>query len=778
MVEEAHYHRIQIENEPLLTDCGFTEFRLPLNGNATKMVLYNDKFKSMITYVDWDKHNTIDKAVKLLRDKLLDEQHVHDQRVIESLCTYFRNACIFLAEDPDNSFFKNGNGNGKAEQNNKKESENAAQKLLGLAEDQCSDLFLDQFGTPYVAIRIGEHTETLALKSSRFRNWLYRIYHTSEKNVINSEAVSSVLNILQSNAEFGTTKNLDLRVASLQEEPFTIYYDLADKDCQVVKITPEGWSIENNHIIFRRHKSQRPQVYPSREYSLDVFDRFMDLMNIKGQDERLVEKGYIMSLFYPDIPKPISVVMAEHGSAKTTEHELQKKLVDPSGTETLTFPRDINELVQKLSHNYVAYFDNVSKLPDWVSDQLCRASTGSGFSKRALYTDDEDVIYNFIRCTGINGINITGLRQDLLDRAILRKRERIPKEKRRTKKDVHAEFDSLRPQLLGYIFDVMVKVLKVKSQGGINLKELPRMADFAEIAEIACRCMGCDDNEFLKAYDKNIELQVEEAIAANLVSNAIIKLMEARPEWIGTASQLLADLEQAAAEIKINLNSKGWPKGANVLSGRLDEVKTNLREIGIVINKEASKDPKTRVKTILIINEKVKVGEVCKQSFGSSDRSEGQNRAQIASDKSNDTKKMDPSRTEGDRSEGQDEEKAEAEANDTSDISERSDSKESFEKNPQNEPQKQNGAQKEGMNDPNGSNGTLHTSQQQEAEPKAEGDYWTQGKWRESLPKENSGTLEPPAPAKADIEPEMTQDDDEAAVMTALNSSVPPEGSL
>ena len=80
MVEEAQHHRIQIENEPLLTDCGFTEFRLPLNGNATKMVLYNDKFKSMITYVDWDKHNTIDKAVKLLRDKLRDEQQVRDER--------------------------------------------------------------------------------------------------------------------------------------------------------------------------------------------------------------------------------------------------------------------------------------------------------------------------------------------------------------------------------------------------------------------------------------------------------------------------------------------------------------------------------------------------------------------------------------------------------------------------------------------------------------------------------------------------------------------------
>jgi hypothetical protein len=106
----TEYYDIPIKNEPLLTDCGFTKFRLPLDGNATKMILYNDKFKSMITYVDFDKHHTIDKTVKLLRDKVLDEQSIHDERVIEALCAYFRNACVLLSEDPSNDFFKNGNG--------------------------------------------------------------------------------------------------------------------------------------------------------------------------------------------------------------------------------------------------------------------------------------------------------------------------------------------------------------------------------------------------------------------------------------------------------------------------------------------------------------------------------------------------------------------------------------------------------------------------------------------------------------------------------------------
>lgn len=42
-------------------------------------------------------------------------------------------------------------------------------------------------------------------------------------------------------AEFeGVTRTLDLRVASVEKEPFTTYYDLTNKDWQVVKITPEG----------------------------------------------------------------------------------------------------------------------------------------------------------------------------------------------------------------------------------------------------------------------------------------------------------------------------------------------------------------------------------------------------------------------------------------------------------------------------------------------------------------------------------------------------------
>jgi hypothetical protein len=88
--------------------------------------------------------------------------------------------------------------------------------------------------------------------------------------------------------------------------------------------------------------------------------------------------------------------------------------MDPSIVKTFAFPKHISEFIQQLSHSYVSYYDNISMLKDWVSDLLCRAVTGSGFSKRVLYTDDNDFIYSIKRCVRSNGINIGATKADLL----------------------------------------------------------------------------------------------------------------------------------------------------------------------------------------------------------------------------------------------------------------------------------------------------------------------------------------------------------------------------
>jgi hypothetical protein len=475
------------------------------------------------------------------------------------------------------------------------ECKSKAQKALQLVKENCLELFVDQYGTPFAAVKVKDHVEVLSLNTSRFRNWLCKLYYVENEALLNGEEVASILNVLRAEAEFGENrKQMVLRVA---DNDTSLIYDLTNSKWQAVTIGAEGWKVGPAPTIFLRYNNHQEQVYPTGEYPADIFDRFLHLFNIADLEQKVLLKCYIISLFFPKIPRPALMLHGEQGSAKSTSQELIKMLVDPSTVKTLSFPRDSVELIQKLSHNYIAYFDNISHIPDWVSDELCRAVTGSGFSKRQLYTDNDDVIYNFMRCIGFNGINLGATKADLLDRGLIIQLERIPDERRRKACEIWQEFESLKPGLLGYIMDILVKVLSKRSV--FSLKVHPRMADFAELAEVISRSMGYPDGEFLKAYYRNIGLQTEEAIDANPVASTITKYMEDKSKWIGSATQLLQELEAFLVSTNVSpAKIDGWPKGPQILSRRLNEVRTNLRQIGISI--ERPKDSATNTRLVLI----------------------------------------------------------------------------------------------------------------------------------------------------------------------------------
>lgn len=497
-----------------------------------------------------------------------------------------------------------------------------AARVLKASEKLCKELFHDQYKTPYAAVISGDHIESLPLGSKRFKNYICGAYYEQFNSVPNHESITGAISVLKYKAEFkGPMIPLHLRVAS--SDGNDILYDLTDAGWNTIRVTPEGWNIEKSPIIFRRYSNQLAQVLPSRKYQDDIFDRFMNLLNIKDNNNKLLLKCYIIALFVPGIQKAILMLHGDQGSAKTTLQELIKTLVDPSCILTLAFPRDTNEFIQELAHNYIAYFDNVSNIPEWVSDILCRAVTGSGFSKRMLFSDDDDIIYNFKRCIGFNGINLAATKADLLDRGLIIQLSKISKDKRRENKEIWAEFEMIRPQLLGYIFDILVKVLATIS--GVKLTELARMADFAKVCETISRCMGNDPDAFIKAYDRNLQLQTEQILESNIIAPVIVKFMDDKQEWIGSATELLAGMESLAAKMKVNTKSRTWPKGPQILIRRLNEVKATLEEVKIFITRGL--DNKSKIKTV----------EIRKKPLLSLPLLQDEKCAQITSGSSNDT---------------------------------------------------------------------------------------------------------------------------------------------
>jgi hypothetical protein len=103
-------------------------------------------------------------------------------------------------------------------------------------------------------------------------------------------------------------------------------------------------------------------------------------------------------------PYPVLAIAGEQGSAKTVLSKLLRALIDPSVAPVRALPRDERELFIAASNGHVLAFDNLSGLPPWLSDTLCRLTSGGAFSTRRLFTDQDEILFAAARPIILNGI--------------------------------------------------------------------------------------------------------------------------------------------------------------------------------------------------------------------------------------------------------------------------------------------------------------------------------------------------------------------------------------
>src|SRR5436305_262028 len=91
-------------------------------------------------------------------------------------------------------------------------------------------------------------------------------------------------------------------------------------------------------------------------------------------------------------PYPLLAISGEQGSAKTALSKLLKALIDPNVAPVRGLAREERELMIAASNSHLLAFDNVSNMPFWLSDALCRLASGGSFAVRKLYSDDDEVL--------------------------------------------------------------------------------------------------------------------------------------------------------------------------------------------------------------------------------------------------------------------------------------------------------------------------------------------------------------------------------------------------
>ena len=492
-----------------------------------------------------------------------------------------------LLDDELESVFNSGEKYSQDKNDEKKDKDgrdSQADRLIELVVEKIENgeikLFHNELKETFARVKIKEHLETLSCKSKMFKFYLLGLYWKQHSKAVSPESLRTAIGSVEHLALFeGEEYKLYNRVARHND---AFWYDLTDKEHCAIKIASSGWGkIDNPPILFRRYSHQQPQAEPIKNGDIKLFLPFVNLIDVKNELLLLV---YIVSCFIPGIPHPIINVYGVQGAAKSTLLRLIRKLVDPSSIGLMGLKRKEEQLQQILYHSWCVYIDNISRINDDISDVLCRAVTGDSSLKRELFTDDDDIIYNYQRCIGLNGINNIAGKTDLLERCISFELQRIPPNERKTEQEIFEEFEKIKSHILGGIFDAVVKAIQIKPT--IILQELPRMADFAIWGCAIAEALGYSREEFLNAYNANMQNQNEEILSESLVAQTIISLMEYMTNWEGTASQLLKELEAEAKKLSIKENDKGFPKAANSLSREINRLKTDLESIGIKIWRE------------------------------------------------------------------------------------------------------------------------------------------------------------------------------------------------
>jgi len=463
--------------------------------------------------------------------------------------------------------------------------------LVGLAAD--ASLFHAPDGTAFADVEIDGHRETWPVRAKNFRQWLARLFYNATGGALSSEAIQAALNVLEARAHFDAPEQaVHVRVGGLDDK---LYLDLGDDGWRAVEIDQSGWRVIGHPPVrFRRATGMRPLPIPVPGGSVEMLRPFL---NVQSEDDFVLVVAWALAALRNRAPYPLLVLSGEQGSAKSTFSGILRALLDPNSSPLRALPREDRDLFIAASNGHVLGFDNVSGLPDWISDTLCRLATGGGFAVRELYTDTDEVLFNVARPVILNGIEDVVTRPDLADRAVFLKLDAIPEERRRPEAELWSAFEAEHPRILGALLDALVRGLQRLPE--TRLEKLPRMADFALWAT-ACETALWPSGTFWSAYCGNRDGAVEDVIEADPLATAISSLMLGRTRRTGTASEILAALEEVAGERVAK--SRDWPKSAQALSGRLRRLATCLRKVGIEITFRREGKLRSRLIDISVIH--------------------------------------------------------------------------------------------------------------------------------------------------------------------------------
>jgi hypothetical protein len=451
------------------------------------------------------------------------------------------------------------------------------------------ELFHTEDMETFALVQTPGRLEVLPIHSADMDEFISRVAYKKLNSTPNKNDLEKIRGTLSAMARYdGRNREVHIRVAKTEKG---IEIDLNNEQGLCALVTPSGWRVGLPEALFYRPRAMRKLSTPLSGGELGIFARYF---NTTTPEEIYLLIGAMSYYFRPKGPYPIITFKGPEGSCKSTCMRILKRLIDPSLTEDRSPPESERDLFIAAKFDHVLTLDNLSNINSKFSDALCRLATGASYGRKKNYTDGEEFLIRQCKPIVLNGITDLAKNQDLISRSIII--NLAPRDILIDEETFWPQFEQDRPYMFGYLLDCVSHALKGYSLTSINSKI--RLSDYARWGVSVFSGLDWPKDFFTNLLEKNQTKSVTEALALDIVANAIQKFIEKNEHWVGTAEELLHRLSMDAFH---QLNSKSWPTTPHHLIGHLNRIEKTLPSIGIRYTPHDKSGLSTPFRKILIL---------------------------------------------------------------------------------------------------------------------------------------------------------------------------------
>ena len=337
-----------------------------------------------------------------------------------------------------------------------------------------------------------------------------------------------------------------------------------------------------------------PKPVAEGQRYLPGLDGLRALINLSDDDWQLAI-GWVVAAYFTAIPHPILLIQGEQGTAKSGLIRSLLALVDPQPAAERHMPADKRDWAIFARASWAFSFDNVTEIPEWLSNSLCKGVTGDAVLQRVLHSDEDIMVFSFQRVIALTTIAIRhDVAGDLADRMMLVEPEVL--EHRLTEAEVQAARQAALTAALSAVLDLVAAVLG--ELPGTQVADPPRMADFAHILAALDTVTGWDT---LGTYRAKVTAMSLSLIEGHTLARALYRLATGPSPgglppspWEGTAAELLDVLRRTCQAA--HLPTADLPADERALGRQVREIAPALRRAGVDVRASRT----SRRRTLLI----------------------------------------------------------------------------------------------------------------------------------------------------------------------------------